>query len=63
MQDLSYRKLLEVTSLPTPSAALNGVLLKLSTDDKPYYCDGVSWTDLTSQGGGSSSQKRPYLWG
>ena len=39
-----------VGALPTPSAALEGVTVELSTDKKPYYCDGTSWTDLSSGG-------------
>lgn len=64
MQDLSYRKLVPVAALPTPTSSLLGVTVRLTTDNKPYYCDGSTWTDLTLSGGGGggSSQKRPYLW-
>ena len=46
MKTLSYKKLPVVTSLPTPSAILEGVLVELSGTKKPYYCDGVSWTQV-----------------
>ena len=27
---------------------LAGVIVRLSTDNKPYWCDGTAWTDLTA---------------
>lgn len=53
MKTLSYSSLLKVSALPTPSSILEGVIVQLSTDNKPYYCDGSTWTDLTATGGGS----------
>ncbi len=47
MRDLSYRIAPVVSVLPAASAALAGVLVRLSTDNKPYWCDGVTWQDLT----------------
>jgi hypothetical protein len=49
MQDLGYRQALAVPSLPTPSAALAGVTVRLISDNKPYWCDGTSWVLLDSQ--------------
>lgn len=46
MKTLSYKKLPVVASLPTPIAGLEGVLVELSGDKKPYYCDGASWVHV-----------------
>ena len=48
MQDLFYRSAVAVGSLPTPTAALSGVTVRLTTDNKAYWCDGTSWLDLTA---------------
>lgn len=53
MQDLSYRSALAVAALPTPSASLKGVTVRLTTDDKPYWCNGTTWVDLTAAGSAS----------
>lgn len=55
MRDTSYRQVVKVAALPTPSAILEGVTVELATDKKPWYCDGTTWFDLTasSAGGGS----------
>ncbi len=50
MKDLSYRAAPVVSALPAASAALAGVTARLSTDNKPYWCDGTSWIDLTLSG-------------
>lgn len=50
MKSLAYKQVTAVASLPTPSAALEGVLVRLVSDDKPYWCDGSTWTDLTIGG-------------
>jgi hypothetical protein len=58
MKGLSYKSVVSVGALPTASTALAGVLVLLSTDNKPYWCDGTSWVDLTltgSGGGGSAT--------
>lgn len=47
MKDLSYRVVPVVTALPAASATLAGVIVRLSTDNKPYWCDGTAWVDLT----------------
>lgn len=54
MKDLSYRSAPVVSALPAASAALAGVTARLSTDNKPYWCDGTSWIDLTLSGGADS---------
>lgn len=75
-KQLGFKNLPAVTVLPTPSAELEGVLVKLASDKKPYYCNGSSWVDLsaTGAGGGGSQQVFvqatapaaspgvPYLW-
>lgn len=47
MKDLSFRQAPVVVALPVASAALAGVIVRLSTDGKPYWCDGATWIDLT----------------
>lgn len=47
MKDLAYRSTPVVSALPAASAALAGVIVSLSTDGHPYWCDGTTWTDLT----------------
>lgn len=50
MRDLAYRIAPLVSALPAASAAIAGVVVRLSTDNKPYWCDGTSWQDLTLAG-------------
>ena len=50
MKDLSYRAAPVVSVLPAASAALAGVIARLSTDNKPYWCDGATWVDMTLLG-------------
>ena len=50
MKDLAYRAVPVVSSLPAPSSALAGVIARLASDNKPYWCDGVTWSDLTAGG-------------
>jgi hypothetical protein len=52
MDSLAFKKTVAVPSLPVASAAMKGVLAHLSTDDKPYWCNGVQWIDLTLVGPG-----------
>jgi hypothetical protein len=47
MRDLSYRIGPAVAGLPAASAALAGVVVRLATDNKPYWCDGTAWFDLS----------------
>ena len=73
MKDLGYRNAVAVSSLPTASAALAGVIVRLTSDDKPYWCNGTSWVDLTAAGAGGTQEVfvqptaptptgSPYLW-
>lgn len=55
MKDLAYRAVPVVTVLPAPSASLAGVIARLATDNKPYWCDGTQWVDLSASGGGALS--------
>ena len=48
MRNLSPDIAVVVPSLPTPSAALAGALVRLATDDRPYWCSGSEWIDLAS---------------
>lgn len=51
MRDLAYRLAPVVAALPAASVAIAGVAVRLSTDNKPYWCDGTAWFDLTQPGG------------
>ena len=51
MRDLAYRIAPVVGALPAASVAIAGVVVRLSTDNKPYWCDGTAWFDLTQPGG------------
>lgn len=43
---LSGELALAVTALPAPTAALAGLTVQLTSDGKPYWCDGSSWYSL-----------------
>lgn len=51
MKDLAYRITPFVDVLPAATPELAGVIVRLTTDDHPYWCDGATWTDLTQSGG------------
>ena len=51
MRDLAYRIAPVVGALPAASVAIAGAVVRLSTDNKPYWCDGTAWFDLTQPGG------------
>ena len=53
MKDIGYRNAVAVSALPTASIALAGVTVRLTSDNKPYWCNGTSWVDLTASSGGS----------
>lgn len=64
MKDTSYRQMVKVSALPTPSAILEGVTVELATDKKPWYCDGTTWYDLTATsagGGGTGATTQPQV--
>lgn len=46
MKDLSYRVVPVVTVLPAASTSLAGVLVRLASDNRPYWCDGTNWLDV-----------------
>jgi hypothetical protein len=54
VKDLAYRLAPVVSALPAASPTLTGVIVCLSTDGHPYWCDGTAWTDLTVSGGSDS---------
>ena len=39
-----------MASLPTATSAMAGSLVLLTTDGKPYWCNGTAWVDLSSTG-------------
>lgn len=49
MKDLAYRVVPVVASLPVASTTLAGVVVRLSTDNHPYWCDGTTWIDLVPE--------------
>lgn len=49
MRDLSYRVAPVVSALPAASATLAGAVVRLSTDNHPYWCDGTAWIDLVPE--------------
>lgn len=49
MKDLAYRVVPVVSALPAASAALVGAVVRLSTDNHPYWCDGTTWIDLVPE--------------
>ena len=49
MKDLSYRGVPVVASLPAASTAIAGVVVRLSSDNHPYWCDGTAWIDLVPE--------------
>ena len=49
MKDLAYRVVPVVSALPDASAALAGAVVRLSTDNHPYWCDGTTWIDLVPE--------------
>lgn len=49
MKDLSYRVVPVVAALPAASATLAGSVVRLSTDNHPYWCDGTTWIDLVPE--------------
>lgn len=48
MKDLAYRVVPVVAALPAASATLAGVVVRLSTDNRAYWCDGTVWVDLNA---------------
>ena len=49
MKDLSYRVVPVVAALPAASTAIAGVVVRLSSDNHPYWCDGTAWIDLVPE--------------
>lgn len=51
MRNLSPQQQVAVDDLPAPSPALAGTIALLTTaDNKPYWCNGTAWLDLTATG-------------
>lgn len=46
MRSLGFDQVTAVDALPTASMALAGVVLRLTTDGHPYWCNGTAWVDL-----------------
>lgn len=52
-----------VAALPAASAALAGTILRLATDNKPYWCDGSTWSVLAIPVGVDTSTAMARLTG
>lgn len=48
-KSLSGTLALAVTALPAPTAALAGLTVRLTTNNKPYWCNGAAWVDLDNE--------------
>lgn len=48
MRDFALRMAPLVTALPAPTSAIAGSVVRLASDNKPYWCDGTAWVDLTA---------------
>lgn len=49
MRSLGFDQVTAVDALPTPTTALAGVVVRLTTDKRPYWCDGTAWFRLQPQ--------------
>jgi hypothetical protein len=47
MRDLACRVVPVLPMLPAPAADLAGVIVRLSIDNQPYWCDGTNWIGLS----------------
>ena len=54
MKDLAFRLAPSVAVLPAASPALAGTVVRLSGDNRPYWCDGSGWFDLAIPAGADS---------
>jgi len=48
MRNLAPDIMVAVTSLPTPSSELAGAVVRLTTNNRPYWCNGSAWVDMSS---------------
>lgn len=62
MRNLAPDIAVVVTSLPTPSSALAGAIVRLQTDSLPYWCDGAQWLPMTGNSGGPSTHLGAIAW-
>lgn len=46
MQALSPQPVVVVAALPTATTALAGAIMRLSTNNKAYWCTGAEWVAL-----------------
>lgn len=49
MRALSPQQQVVVATLPPPTSALAGAVVRLATDNRPYWCDGAAWFCLQPQ--------------
>lgn len=46
MRSLGFDQVTAVGVLPPASTALAGVVVRLTSDGRPYWCNGSDWIDL-----------------
>jgi len=49
MKALSPQPVVDVAALPTAAPALAGAVFRLTTDNRPYWCNGSAWFCLQPQ--------------
>ena len=54
MLSVAHQLQLGLSALPPASAALAGSLVRLTTNGKPYWCNGTTWVDLSGVVGASA---------
>lgn len=54
MKSLSLKNQVAVDILPTPTTDLKGCIVRLTTNDHPYWCNGAAWIDLSAAASGQN---------
>jgi hypothetical protein len=64
MKQLAAQTVAVVSALPSASSALAGAILRLSTNNKAYWCDGSAWValDITVSASAPSNPQTNDLW-
>jgi len=64
MKGLSPQQVVVVAALPTATSALAGSIMRLSTNDKAYWCTGTAWValDITVSASAPSNPQTNDLW-
>ncbi len=64
MKALSPQTVVVVAALPTATTALAGAIMRLSTNNKAYWCTGTAWValDITVSASAPSNPQTNDLW-